>query len=115
MEERVEISLLLDMYVELLTDKQKEIMFLYFNEDLSLSEISELTNTSRQAVHDTIKRCYKVLLDYESKLHLLEKSNESKIVKNEIMYCLNLLKQKISDKEALEAVNNIENKLLNNF
>lgn len=115
MEERVEISLLLDMYGELLTDKQKEIMYIYFNEDLSLSEISELTNTSRQAVHDTIKRCHKVLLDYESKLHLLEKANESKVAKNEILYCLNELKQKISDKDVLETVNNIENKLLNKF
>jgi uncharacterized protein len=115
MEERVEISLLLDMYGELLTEKQKEIMFLYFNEDLSLSEISELTNTSRQAIHDTIKRCHKVLLNYESKLRLLEKANESKTLKNEILYCLNKLKQKISDKEILEAVNNIEIKLLNKF
>ena len=52
-------------------------------EDLSLAEIAELNNTSRQAIHDLIKRCYKQFLAYESKLNLLEKSlgKEKKIIK----------------------------------
>lgn len=83
MEDRVEISILMDFYKPLLTEKQRNIMELYFDDDLSLAEIAELTSTSRQAIHDLIKRCYKQLLSYESKLNLLQKSmnREEKIIK----------------------------------
>ncbi len=93
MEDRVEISLLMDYYGPLLTEKQKSIMELYYNDDLSLAEIAELNSTSRQAIHDLIKRCYKQLLSYESKLNLLEKSLEKE---KKISEFLNQVNEKYS-------------------
>ena len=66
------INNLLDLYKDLLTEKQQEIMDMYFLYDLSLSEIAEDTNTTRSAVFDLIKRTTKTLQNYENKLHLLE-------------------------------------------
>ena len=100
--DRVEISLLMDCYGPLLTEKQQDIMELYYNDELSLAEISELNQTSRQAIHDLIKRCYKTLLSYEEKLHLLQKSLNRK---NVIMDLLSYLKEKHSfSEEELEKV-----------
>ena len=93
MEDRVEISLLMDFYGPLLTEKQGNIMELYYNEDLSLAEIAELNNTSRQAIHDLIKRCYKQFLSYEEKLNLLKKSFKQEEI---IINLLNDLKDKYS-------------------
>ena len=67
------VNNLLDLYKDLLTDKQQEVMDMYFLYDLSLSEIALDTNTSKAAVFDLIKRTSKTLENYEAKLHLLEK------------------------------------------
>lgn len=73
MNELLEQALLYDFYGELLTDHQKEIYEQFVLEDLSLSEIAEGAGISRQGVHDLIKRCSRILEDYETKLHLVEK------------------------------------------
>lgn len=88
MEDRFEVSILLDFYGSLLTDKQIDIMNMYFNEDLSLGEISEINETSRQAIHDSIKRCYKQLRSHEDKLKLKEKYDNRKLEKEKLIKTL---------------------------
>ncbi len=63
------IALLLDVYGDLLTDRQQRIARDYFYDDLSLSEISENDDISRQGAHEIIKRTEQLLLFYEEKLH----------------------------------------------
>ena len=66
----VRTALLFDFYGQLLTDKQQEVMHLYFEGDYSLREIAEELQVSRQAVHDMIKKSRKALGDYEEKMGL---------------------------------------------
>ncbi len=73
MEERYRQALLYDFYGDLLTAHQQQIYEDFALNDLSLSEIAEEQNISRQGVHDLVKRCNKLLSGYEEKLHLVEK------------------------------------------
>ncbi len=72
------LTLLFDFYGELLTEKQKSVIDLYYFNDFSLNEIAEEHNITRQAVLDMIKRTEKLLNQYESKLMLVEKYIERK-------------------------------------
>lgn len=74
-EKNLHMGVLLDIYGGLLTKRQFEIMDLYFNEDLSLSEIAKFYGITRQGVHDTIKHSEETLLGYDKTLKLAE-SNE---------------------------------------
>ena len=66
----LDISVLLDFYGDMLTEKQREVIGFYYNEDLSLSEIGEFEGITRQGVRDSIKRAEAQLLDMEDRLHL---------------------------------------------
>lgn len=78
MEKIVQQGMLYDFYGELLTEHQKQIYEGFVYENMSLSEIAEEQGVSRQAVHDIIKRCDKILLEYEEKLKLVAKFHNIK-------------------------------------
>lgn len=69
----LEISVLLDFYGEMLTEKQRDVVELYYNEDLSLSEIAAHSQITRQGVRDSIKRAEGILLDLEERLGLAKR------------------------------------------
>ncbi|HEY4600153.1 MAG TPA: putative DNA-binding protein [Cerasibacillus sp.] len=73
LERTTRINFLFDFYHPLLTDKQRIYLQMYYLEDYSLGEISEIHGVSRQAIYDNIKRTEKMLETYEQKLRLYEK------------------------------------------
>lgn len=72
----LKISLLLDFYGSILTDKQVDALELYYNEDLSLAEIAQHTKITRQGVRDSIKRGETILLETEERLGFYEKYHD---------------------------------------
>lgn len=95
-EENLRLSLLFDLYKEMLTSKQKEMLACFLDKNLSLSELATCFKSSRQAVNDLIKRSIKVLNEYEEKLHLLEKFEKIKGRVEEIKLLLEKNKSKQS-------------------
>ncbi|MBR7184188.1 MAG: YlxM family DNA-binding protein [Clostridia bacterium] len=69
-EKNLTIGYLLDFYGELLSDRRRELMSLYYNEDYSLAEIADEVGISRQGVRDAIKRGEEELCNLEEKLGL---------------------------------------------
>lgn len=70
MSKDLNMSLLLDFYGDILSEKQREAVELFYNGDLSLSEISEITGITRQGVRDRIVKSEQILTELENKLGL---------------------------------------------
>ena len=81
---RIEESLLLDYYGDLLTNHQKEILDEYFNEDLSMNEIADNYQISKSAVQDLISRSLIQLNNYEKVLKLIEKDQKIDVILNDM-------------------------------
>ena len=81
----LEMSLLFDFYGETLTEKQRELFDLYYNEDLSLSEIAEHAGITRQGVRDSIKRAEHALREMEEKLGLVARYGGTERCAEELM------------------------------
>jgi predicted DNA-binding protein YlxM (UPF0122 family) len=74
MDKNIRIACLLDYYGDFLTDKQRELMDMHYNEDLSLGEIAGRTGITRQGAHDALKRAACVLERCEARLRLMERT-----------------------------------------
>lgn len=81
MDKNIQVSMLLEMYGKLLTDKQVDVIDLYYNQNLSLSEIAEELNITRQGVRKSLVDGEKKLLDIEEKLGFMaQKQRREKII-----------------------------------
>ena len=76
MAKNLQISFLLDFYGEMLTEKQREMIEYYYNDDLSLAEIADNEGITRQGVRDSIKRAEAQLLEMEERLGLARRFRE---------------------------------------
>lgn len=85
MEKNVKISMLNEIYGKLLTTKQYEIIDNYYNQDLSLSEIAENNQITRQAVRDILQKGEKKLLEYETKLMLMKKTVQQEKILEKVL------------------------------
>ena len=87
MSKNLGIAVLLDVYGNLLSDKQRDFLYDYYNEDLSLSEIAENSGISRQGVRDAVKRAEGQLIEFEEKLGFIRRTNELRKLLDEIRDC----------------------------
>ncbi|GAB6180603.1 hypothetical protein JCM14036_19220 [Desulfotomaculum defluvii] len=88
MKEFHKVNLLYDFYGSLLTERQQNFIELYYGDDLSLGEIAEQFDVTRQAVHDTLKRAEQTLTNYEEKLGLVKKFSQEYKYLEEAIYLI---------------------------
>ena len=99
-EQVIKISQLYDFYSDLLSDKQKQYLNDYYFNDLSLTEISENYNISKQAVSNNIKRTVLELEQFEEKLNLIK-------LNNQLLFLLNERKKSTNNVEVLTYVDEL--------
>ncbi|MCI8443841.1 MAG: putative DNA-binding protein [Clostridia bacterium] len=111
MEEKVKISMLCEFYGKLLTEKQLEFIDDYYNNDLSLSEIAQNNNITRQAVRDIIKKGEKKLFEYEEKLMFMKRTlNQEKKIEKALSELTKIQKDD-SDKQIASVLESIKKEL----
>ena len=108
MEEKIEQAYLYDFYGELLNEHQRKIYEDFVFNDLSLGEIADEEGISRQGVYDLVKRCDKILEEYESKLLLVEKFLDTKERVSKIHELATELKGMTQSPDLQKKINQIE-------
>lgn len=111
MEEKVKMSMLCQIYGKLLTEKQFNYINDYYNNDLSLSEIAENDNITRQAARDNIKKGEKKLLEYEEKLQIMKTTFNTEKKISKILSQISSIQTKDSDEKIAEILENIKQEL----
>ena len=111
MDKKIEISMLWQIYGALLTEKQKEYIDYYYNEDLSLSEIAENEEITRQGVRDIIKKGEKKLFEYEEKLLFMKKTINQEKLAQSILENLNKIQKESSDKKVSNILEEVKKDL----
>ena len=112
MENAVKLSILLEIYGKLLTEKQYDLLDDYYNSDLSLSEIAENQGITRQAVRDNLKKGEKNLLEYEDKLGIMKKNEVQQKMLDDIFETLNSISNE-SNKDVKVKIEKVKQKLKN--
>ena len=112
MDKNVKVSILWQIYGKLLTNKQYEIINDYYNNDLSLSEIAENNNITRQAVRDVIKKGESKLFEFEEKLLIMKKMQKQDKQIQGIIEELNKIKDTSSDKKIEKILSNVTRELI---
>lgn len=108
------IGMLLDFYGQMLTDKQKDAVDFYYNQDFSLAEIAEEMSISRQGARDLIKRAEKQLLDFEESLGLVARFSRITEELLQISECCENIKKLTEDSEIcknIDTINDFVNKI----
>lgn len=111
MEKKVEISMLWQIYGKMLTDKQSEYIDYYYNKDLSLSEIAENNEITRQAVRDIIKKGERKLFEFEEKLLFMKKTINQEKLAQSILENLNKIQKESSDKKVSNILEEVKKEL----
>jgi len=111
MEKNVKVSMLCEIYGKLLTEKQLEVLTDYYNNDLSLSEIAENNNITRQAVRDIIKKGENKLFELEEKLSFMEKMIKQEKVLQEVLNELTKIQEVSSDKKIEKILKHVRKEL----
>lgn len=111
MEKKVQISMLIEIYGNLLTEKQLDILSDYYNMDLSLSEIAENNQITRQAVRDIIKKGEKKLFEFEEKLLVMKKMLKQEKQISNILSELTQIETKFTDEQIAQILAHIKSEL----
>ncbi len=110
-ENSIRLSILLEIYGALLTKKQYNLLNDYYNNDLSLAEIAENENITRQAVRDNLKKGERRLFDYEEKLQIMRKNRMQEEQIAMILSEINNLTENSTDTEIANVLEDVKNKL----